>query len=148
MPHYRLNLETRELQLHPSVWDGGTSRSLGAPGWAPADKEQEPNPQVLEPTKGSSLIASLSIVLQVSGNTGITVVCTVLILPVLDSCFMILSLITQFHFIFSFSLYGIDDVYLKSCYIPFLCGYEASLTAQYSNLNLRMRWLISCGVWQ
>lgn len=107
--------------------DWGTSRSPGAPGWAPADKEQESNPQVLEPIKGTSLIASLNIVPQVSGNAGTTVVCTVLILPVLDLCFMILSLITQFHLFFSFSLYGINDAYLMSCYIPFLCGYEASL---------------------
>lgn len=81
--------------------DWGTSRSPGAAGWAPADKEQKSNPQVLEPIKGTSLIASLNIVPQVSGNAGTTVVCTLLILPVLDLCFMILSLITQFHLFFS-----------------------------------------------
>jgi len=51
-------------QRHPGL--------QGEPSWAPADKQQESNPQVLEFIKGSSIIISLNPVLLVSGNAGTT----------------------------------------------------------------------------
>lgn len=51
-------------QRHPGL--------QGEPSWAPADKQQELNPQVLEFIKGSSIIISLNPVLLVSGNAGTT----------------------------------------------------------------------------